>query len=234
MRLGTFITLGSPEVCEMLGNQLDFAVIDAEHGVILDHTIKSLLRTIPGRIVPWVRVKKPDMSGIALDLGAKAILVPQIRTMAELTTALDSFYYPPRGQRGWGPGRAARYGPDIMALIPNEKNNELWIQIETIEALSILDEIATREGITGLFVGPGDLSLAIGHPGEFDNPDLAKEIERIFNSCKKNGKKFGIFTGNPASVKMWEEKGADVVILGADSSFFAEGFANAMKTAGRE
>ncbi|MDA8144135.1 MAG: aldolase/citrate lyase family protein [Thermoplasmatales archaeon] len=233
MRIGTFITLGSAEICEMLGNKLDFAVIDAEHGVILDFTVKSLLRSIPGNVTPWIRVKKPDMVSTALDLGARAILVPQIRNMEELKEALDSFYYPPEGKRGWGPGRASRYGLDIMELIPKEKENELWIQIETAEALDIVDKIAGKEGIYGLFVGPGDLSLAIGHPGEFDNPELEKEIERIFNFCKGNSKKFGIFVGNAAKVKQWEEKGADVVILGADSSFFAEGFANAMKIAGR-
>lgn len=233
MRLGTFITLGSPEVCEMLGNQLDFAVIDAEHGVILDHTVKSLLRSLPAKIVPWVRVKKPDMASTALDLGARSILIPQIRDISGLTSAVESFYYPPKGQRGWGPGRASRYGLDIMELIPGEKENQLWIQIETREALEILDQIAETPGVTGLFVGPGDLSLAIGHPGEWDNPELGKAIDRIFTACKSSGKKFGIFVGNAANVKSWEERGADVVILGADSSFFAEGFAEAMKTAGR-
>lgn len=233
MKLGTFITLGSPEICEMLGNQLDFAVIDAEHGVILDHTVKSLLRSLPLEIVPWIRVKKPEMASTALDLGARAILVPQIRNMEELKNAVDSFYYPPKGQRGWGPGRASRYGLDIMELIPGEKGNELWIQIETIEALELVNDIANTAGVTGLFVGPGDLSLAIGHPGKWDNPDLGKAIDSIFASCKTNGKKFGIFVGNAAKVKEWEERGADVVILGADSSFFAEGLSSAMKIAGR-
>jgi len=217
----------------MLGDKLDFAVIDAEHGLILDHTIKSLLRSIPGNVTPWVRIKKPDMASTALDLGARAILMPQIRCMEEIKASLDSFYYPPGGKRGWGPGRAALYGLNMMDLIPKEKENELWIQIETLEALDLVEEIAGTDGVSGLFVGPGDLSLALGHPGEFGNPELAKAIEEIFDSTRNHHKKFGIFVGNAYKVKYWEEKGADVVILGSDSSFFAEGFANAMKIAGR-
>lgn len=234
MKIGTFLTLGSPEICEMLGNELDFAVIDAEHGVLMDNTLTLVLRTVPSKITPWVRVKRPELASLALDLGAKAILVPQVRTMDDLNTAVESFYYPPKGQRGWGPGRASRYGMDMMKIIDDEARNELWVQIETREALEMVEDIAAREEVTGLFVGPGDLSLALGHPGEWDNVELKNSTERIFEASKKHGRKFGIFTANPADIAIWESKGADLVIFGADSIFFLDGYRNLMKAAGRQ
>lgn len=234
MRIGTFLTIGSPEICEMLGDDLDFVVIDAEHGVLMDNKLISVMRAIPSGITTWVRVKRPELASLALDLGAKAVLVPQVRTMADLNSAVESFYYPPRGQRGWGPGRSSRYGMDLMKIIQEEAKNELWVQIETREALEMVEEIAAREEVTGLFVGPGDLSLALGHPGEWDNKELQSSTERIFEASKKNKKKFGIFTANPSQVEVWESKGADLVIFGADSIFFLEGYKNLMKAAGRQ
>ncbi len=234
MRIGTFLTLGSPEICEMLGDNLDFAVVDAEHGVLMDSTLTSILRTIPSGITPWVRVKRPELASLALDLGARAILIPQVRTMQDLNSAVESFYYPPKGQRGWGPGRASRFGIDMMKIIKDEAQNELWVQIETKEALEIVEDIAAREEVSGLFVGPGDLSLALGCPGEWDNEELKRSTERIFKASRENGKKFGIFTGNPAQVGIWEKKGADLVIFGADSIFFLEGYRTLMKAAGRQ
>ncbi|AKA48604.1 hypothetical protein IX51_05265 [uncultured archaeon] len=234
MKIGTFLTLGSPEICEMLGNEIDFAVIDAEHGVLMDNTLISVLRAIPSEITPWVRVKRPELASLALDLGAKAILIPQVRSMQDLNSAVESFYYPPKGQRGWGPGRVSRYGMDMMKIIQDEAINELWVQIETREALEMVEDIAAREEIDGLFVGPGDLSLALGHPGEWSNEELKSSTERIFEASRKNGKKFGIFTGNPAQVSFWDKKGADLVVFGADSIFFIEGYRNLMKEAGRQ
>lgn len=233
MRLGTFLSLGNPEICEMLGNGLDFVVIDSEHSVLMDRNLTNMLRALPSGIVPWVRVKRPDITGTALDLGARAILVPQIRSMDDVKAAVDSFLYPPRGKRGWGPGRSAKFGIEIMELLGREKENELWLQIETRESLDILDRIAETESVSGLFVGPGDLSLALGHPGEWSNPDLKKAIDRVFDTCRKNGKLFGIFVGDPGQVKQWEEKGADLVLMGADSMFFLQGYNEALKKAGR-
>lgn len=232
MRLGTFLILGSPEICEILDSRLDFAVIDTEHSVILDSRIRNLLQSLPQGITSWIRIKQPEQAGLAFDLGAKAVLVPQIRSIGDVKLAVDSSFYPPLGKRGWGPGRASKYGMRMMEILDEGKSNELWIQIETVESLQILEEIGKIEGVTGLFVGPGDLSLALGIPGEWNSRSLGSAIERVMAVCKNNGKKFGIFTADPEQVIAWKSRGADLVILGSDSTFFMDGLRNALDSAG--
>jgi 4-hydroxy-2-oxoheptanedioate aldolase len=121
-----------------------------------------------------------------------------------------------------------------MGPIKNEDQNELWLQIETHGALGILEEVASTDGVTGLFVGPGDLSLSLGRPGEWGNPALWESIEQVFQETKKHQKKFGIFVADPAQVKHWEQSGADVVVIGSDTLFLLQGYTDFLKKVGRQ
>ena len=118
-----------------------------------------------GRQPPWCGWQRlaPGRPQWALEGGAKGILFPRVRSVDEARQAVSFCRYPPEGQRGLGPGRASVYGTDIPGYAATANQEILtMIQIETLEAVDCLEEIAAIPGVDLLFIGPGDLSHALG------------------------------------------------------------------------
>lgn len=222
-RIATFLSLGSPAVTELISPHFSVAIVDAEHGPGLDGEIEHMLRAMSPRCTPWIRVFEPAQIGRALDLGAQGVLVPRIRSLSDVDSSISAFEFPPQGQRGWGPGRAARYGSLMSDLLARASQNELWLQIETLDALNCLPAIAERSGFHGLFVGPGDLSLAMGIPGEWNNPSLQETIQEIYQASVENNKKFAIFGLTTDTVQQWPYSVADLLVIGSDASWLLNG-----------
>jgi len=131
--------------------------------------------------------------------------------------------YPPEGRRGIGPGRATDFGLKIMEkrVDPN-KNTVVIIQIETREALENLDRILAIGFYDMVFIGPGDLSMNLGVFGEFSNPVLTGEIERIIKKSKEYKKKVGIFAGNVDMAIQWLKYGVDLVTINSELGLLAQ------------
>lgn len=220
-RVGTFISLGSPQVTEIITKVFPLIIVDAEHGLTMGADLEHLLRAVDRDCIPWIRVPHINDIGHALDYGARGILLPQIRSLADVTTAVQLSLYPPRGTRGWGPGRAALWGRHMDHLLEAERSNELWVQIETKEALTILPDVARCEGVHGLFLGPGDLSMALGIPGQWEHPLLQEIVQEIRQACEQSGKKFGMFL--PTMKNALASIDADLVIVGSDASWLWSG-----------
>jgi len=226
LRVGTFLSLGSPEAAAIVSSRLDLVLIDAEHGIGDEATLLAQLRAArcPHR---WIRVRQVADAPKALDLGAGGVVVPRIRAAAEVAELVRLCSYPPDGIRGLGPSATNLYGALMQEQLKDgARRGELWPQIETLEATDALPEIlALDPGPTGLFIGPGDLSAALGHPGELRHPEVIKTVERIVEGCNLAGCKFAIFCLDRVDAEQWMGLGASTVVVGSDASWMMEGAA---------
>jgi 4-hydroxy-2-oxoheptanedioate aldolase len=120
--------------------------------------------------------------------------------------------------------RATGFGQNFSAYREEAKDNIVGIvQIETIEVLDHLDDIAALEGVDVLFIGPADLSMAMGIFGQFDHPLFKEAISSTVNAAKKAGKATGILLFNPDDYTTYHEMGIRMIACGADATFVADG-----------
>ena len=202
--LGTFYELGGIAAAECLGIAgLDFMIVDTEHG---PYDVESALTAASRRdCAPLVRVKDVTRPSVLkmLDVGAKGLIVPDVRSAEEVRRLVEYAKYYPLGRRGFAPTLASGYGfdreaADVESYFALCNRETLLIpQCETAEALEHIEEIAAMEGVDGIFVGPYDLSVALGKPARMDNPELLAAIARVLAACKASGKLSMIFSGSP-------------------------------------
>jgi 2-dehydro-3-deoxyglucarate aldolase len=142
-----------------------------------------LIRTIDlCGVAPLVRLSSNDPVQIkrVMDAGAEGVIVPMVKTRAEIAAAVDAVHYPPHGSRGVGLARAQGYGTrfeEYRAWVAND--SVIIAQIEHIEAVRNLDAILSTPGVAGFIVGPYDLSGSLGIPGEFSHPEMLKALAEI-------------------------------------------------------
>ena len=133
--------------------------------------------------------------------------------------------YPPHGYRSFGPIRGLIYGGADYAVHANDEILKLAM-IETKESLEKLDEIMSTPGLDGVYIGPADLSLAIGEAPGFDRPENTKaysEILRILEHAKKNNIFAGVHNATPEYALKMIEKGFNFVTIGADQRAMSSG-----------
>lgn len=198
--LGAGITLAEPAIVEALAPLVDFVWIDMEHTHLDFRSVHAhLLAARAGRVAALVRVRSSDVAQIkpVLDFGAPGVIVPQIRSAAEARRVVANCRYAPQGERGYGPRRPADYGraggPQWMA----DMNRQLFVavQVENCAALAEVDEIAAIDGLDSLCLGPFDLSIALGRPGDIEHPEVRAALERIVRAARAAGKFIGTGMG---------------------------------------
>ena len=197
--LGAFLTWpveGHLELLSLAG--FDFAVLDTEHGYYNPESVERMVRAAEGAELPVVvRVPSctaPADAGRALDAGACGILFPRADGIAAVRSAVESVKYAPVGKRGLAGVRANRYGGvpfDHWVLEANE-GTTAFVQIETAGALNAACDIASEKWVDLLYVGPNDLSQALGVPGRYDDPRYVAAVERVAHVAGEHGKAAGI------------------------------------------
>lgn len=233
--IGTFFELGSSSVMECLSRSgLDYVIIDTEHGYAAEDSVAEYIRAAEnGGILPYVRIgdiRRPYVLRM-LDIGARGLIVPNIRSVDEVRELVSHAKFPPVGNRGYCPTRTSVWGADEWSkdvfsyMAECNRRSKLFPQCETKEALECIEEIVALEGVDGIFVGPCDLSISLGIPLQFDSPVLQAAIERVLKACKDAGKESIIFAGNVNDARKWLEKGFDSIAYSLDAAIFT----NAMK-----
>ncbi len=175
--IGAFSDLASPLGVELLGNAgLDWIVLDLEHGSATEADLLGLLHAVA--TTPAAAIVRPQSGerlriGRALDLGAAGIMIPQMQSADDVRVATSYLRYPPVGSRGValrtrGAGMGA-LGHGDLARVVNERVVGI-VQIESPNTAADADAIAALDEVDCLFVGPADLSHALGIPGQFDDP----------------------------------------------------------------
>ncbi|RVD58273.1 4-hydroxy-2-oxovalerate aldolase [Mesorhizobium sp. M2D.F.Ca.ET.185.01.1.1] len=228
--IGSFAAIPHPVAVEVMAQSgLDFLCIDWEHAQISRDMIEAMVRAADVHRVPaMVRVPghAPEAIQAALDSGAQGVLVPRVSTAAQAAFAVKASRYPPLGERGVGPGRAAGYGyriPEYLAAA-NERI-VVAVQVETAEGLTNIDAIATVDGVDLIFVGPGDLSVSIDAIGPAGADRLSEAIGTIIRATVRHGKTAGIFCASPQTVSRWASLGASFFVLASDTMFLGAGAA---------
>ena len=226
---GCWLNLGSPLTAEIVGQSgFDWVLIDLEHGAGSEKDVLAQLQALASTpTVAFVRVESGDAARISrvLDMGAAGIMCPKVNNAAEAKKVINGIHYPPFGNRGVAKMvRATAFGLNFDQYYKESKENILGIiQIETVEALNHLDEIAALEGVDVLFIGPADLSMELGIFGQFDNPIFLDAVKNIVQAAQNAGKATGILFFNPGDYKKYYDMGIRFIACGADATFVADG-----------
>jgi len=212
----------------------DSLTIDMQHGLVDYTNALPILQTISSTdATPLARVNwnEPGQIMKILDAGCYGVICPMVSNKQEAKKFVQACMYPPQGYRSFGPTRGLIYGGSDY---PDYANDEILklAMIETKESLEKLDEIMSTPGIDGIYVGPADLSLAIGEKPGFDKPENTKaysEILRILEHAKKNKIFAGIHNGTPEYAKKMIEKGFNFVSIASDLRFMTSGAKDAVE-----
>lgn len=200
---GTMIRLQRNPAIAMIAREagLDFLLYDCEHGSYTIENLHDLFLTGNAMGFPsFVRVPCLSREWISrvLDIGATGVLVPMTETPAQAAEIVRWAKYPPVGERGYGSGLAhTNYTTGRHTDIMQDKNETVIAiaQIESRLGVTNADAIAATAGIDVLLIGPNDLSISLGIPGELTNPVELEAIAEVAAACKKHGKSFGIHAG---------------------------------------
>jgi len=232
---GTFIGTPHPVMTEFIGHLgFDFVCIDSEHNAMHLETVQKMLQGLHATPT-YGMVRIPTLSYEyvtgALDIGADALLIPQIRTMDDIARLRDFSQYPPIGHRGCGPSRLWDYGDSIGQLASGDLNytTNIVVQLETVQALENIDEIVKSDFIDMFFIGPGDLSMDMGIFAQFSNPRLLDACAMLREKTAAAGKRLGVFAGNFEAAKGWFDKGYDMCIINSELALLGGAVRGGMK-----
>ncbi len=222
---GTFLGLASPvaaEICALAG--LDWLLLDLEHGAGGEEQVGPTVVAAGAYGVPvLVRVESLERIriGRVLDAGAAGIMVPRVENLSQVKEVIKHMSTPPYGDRGVATyNRSARWGRDLEFLNGPSKLACI-VQIETIEALESVGQIAALDEVDVLFIGPADLSFALGVPRDFKNTKFIEALNKVLAACKKNNKAAGILAFSPESAIEYREMGFNFIAVNSDSTFLA-------------
>ena len=230
--LGTFVAMGSPLAVESLRyTGLDYVIVDTEHTPAGIESAAAQIAAAQGAgLTALARANEISRTAILrlLDVGAQGVVVPCVETVEQIHELIQYAKFAPLGNRGYCPTRDGGWGyaahaaslPAYMEACNRE--TLLLPQCETAGCLEHIEEITAIEGVDGIFVGPFDLSIALGRPGEFDAPEVRSAIARVQAACRKNGKLSMIFTGDAASSRQRFAEGYDSVALSMDTLLYVE------------
>ena len=222
-QIGLWSHLCSPISIEILADcGYDWLLLDMEHSPNdVSEVLAQLQAMKGGTATPIVRPPWNDMVTFKrlLDIGVQNLLVPYIQTAEEARSAVSYTRYPPHGVRGYaGAPRASNYGRVKDYAHINAKELCLLLQVETLQGLENLEAIANVEGVDGVFIGPGDLSAALGHLCNPKHPEVLKVIDDAIARIKACGKAPGILTGDETLAKHYVAQGCLFVAVGADQN----------------
>jgi 4-hydroxy-2-oxoheptanedioate aldolase len=226
-QIGLWSHLCSNISTEILAHSgFDWLVLDMEHSPNeLPDVLAQLQAMAGGTASPVVRIPWNDDVTFKrlLDIGVQSFLVPYVQTAQEASQAVAATRYPPHGVRGFaGAPRASGYGriKDYAHRCADEVC--VLVQVETLEGLDNLEAIAAVEGVSGIFIGPGDLSAAMGHLSNPKHPDVLATIDMAIARIRACGKAPGILTGDEALAKHYLEQGCLFIAVGADQNLLRD------------
>ncbi|RJQ25917.1 2,4-dihydroxyhept-2-ene-1,7-dioic acid aldolase [Candidatus Parcubacteria bacterium] len=229
--LGTWMSMAHPSIAEILAMAgYDWVVIETEHTAIDVSEVLRLIIAIEQRgSIPLVRLawNDPIQAKAVLDSGAAGVLVPMVNSKADAELAVQMTKYPPLGFRGVGLARAQGYGENFDAYVQNANANTLLIvQIEHKDALANIEEILSVPGIDGTFIGPYDLSLSLGIPGQISHPEVLAAKRRVLDSTLAHGLIAGVHFVQPRTAaddcRQAVTEGYRFIALGTDILFLGD------------
>ncbi|MCC7418372.1 MAG: 2,4-dihydroxyhept-2-ene-1,7-dioic acid aldolase [Acidobacteria bacterium] len=225
------MSMAHVSIAEILASAgYEWVVVETEHTAIDNSEVLKLLIAIErAGAVGLVRLawNDPIQCKAVMDSGAAGVLVPMVNTREDAELAVKAIKYPPLGFRGVGLARAQAYGQEFGRYVARSNEDSLLIvQIEHIDAVRNVEEICAVPGIDGTFIGPYDLSMSMGIPGQLDHPELLKARARVLEATRAAGLAAGIHLVHPdraaADLPAAIAAGYRFIALGTDILFLGD------------
>jgi 4-hydroxy-2-oxoheptanedioate aldolase len=224
---GPFLKIPAATPVEIVGYAgFDFCVIDLEHSPYTIERAEDLVRAAQvAGVAPVIRAfdGQPSTLVHALDTGCEGVLVPHVQSRAEAERVVQGARFYPLGERGMDPhARAARFRsvPKEVYFAQANERTLVGAQVEGMEGVQNLDDIVDVEGIDLIFIGPYDLSQALGVPGQLDAPVVVEKIGQIVDVARARGKALGIYADNVEEARHWRDLGIQFVAVSIDVYIF--------------
>lgn len=230
--LGTCVTdCFNPEIVVAIqAAGLDFFFIDSEHARTSFDDVQSFVRVAKSTgVVPLVRVPQPEYFFLArmLDVGAMGIINPRTESIDEVRDIVSAMKFPPRGRRGYGL-RSIVTDLDFQGAAAEmesaNRESMVIIQMETQACVDAIEEIVAVEGVDATMIGPFDLSVSLGIPGDFEHPRFWSAFDRMVRACNQVGVAPGVHFGNTKMLRRARDHGARFLVCGTDMSVLLNGF----------
>ncbi len=220
---GVAVNSNAPRLAELAG-MLGFetAWIDVEHGTVGFVEVEALCMAIEaGGATPTVRIPDNQRHHVlrSVEAGGKIIVVPMINSAEDARKVVEHGKFPPLGHRGFNlRSRGLRYGlePPLRSFAEANERVHLIAQVETRDAVTNLDAICRVDGLSGVLVGPGDLSASLGKPGAFTDHELIACVEGVVRRARALGRHAGILVAPGPLLDAALKAGADLVFVGSD------------------
>ena len=221
--IGTFMTLPSPEIAEILAELgFDWLFVDMEHTTLDVGDVQRILHAVGDTCACVVRVPSSDEAWLkkVLDAGTNGVIIPHVNSADEVRYLVRTCLYPPDGSRSVGMSRAQKYGIRFNDYVKNANRSVAVIpQIEHREGVQNVEEIIKVPGIAAVFIGPYDLSSSMGKLGEIEDPQVKKSITLVKNACKREELPVGIFCLDTEGASSSIEQGFTLITVGMDILF---------------
>ncbi|KQR79360.1 aldolase/citrate lyase family protein [Rhizobium sp. Leaf341] len=227
-QLGFWVAMANPYAAEIVsGCGYDWLLIDGEHAPNDIPLLAAQVQALKGsqsHAIVRLPVGETWMIKQILDAGAQTIMIPMVETVEEAKRLVRAVRYPPQGVRGVGAalGRASSFNRVSDYLETAEQEICLIVQIESRAGLEMLDQIATVDGIDGLFIGPSDLAADMGRLGQPGHADVTDAIRDAFERIARAGKAAGIMTLSLDQARLYRDLGADFMAIGTDVTTLVE------------
>lgn len=227
-QIGLWCSIPDSGVVEMLaGTGYDWILIDTEHSpMTIEATLPMLQAAAAYPVSAIVRPAWNDPVALkkVLDCGAQTVLIPYVQSAEEAERAVAAMHYPPRGMRGVaGITRASRFGAVADYTARAGEEICLLVQVETVEALGRIEEIAAVPGVDGIFVGPSDLAASMGYPGQPSHPEVMAAVLDAVRRIGAAGLPAGFLSLDPAALEAVAEAGAVFIAVGVDTAILRRG-----------
>jgi 2-keto-3-deoxy-L-rhamnonate aldolase RhmA len=215
----------------------DFALVDMEHTPASFETVTETTRAVDaadGDTATIARAPWNDPVAIKriLDAGVQGVMVPMVESAEEAEAFVEATRYPPEGIRGVAGARAADYGLSLGEYVAEANERIVTIaQVETEAGLANVEEIAAVDGLDALFVGPADLSTALGIFGEYDHPEFDAAVETILETAHAEDVPVSTLAASGDQIEDWVDRGFDFLMAGIDASYVMAGAGRAKATA---
>lgn len=224
---GALVSLTDPCLCEIMGTVgYDYVWIDMEHTYISEKEVLCHLNAAKAAgTSAIIRLPQDDLTVTKkiLEMGPEGIIFPMVRSVEQVKELIATTLYPPLGNRGFGPMRAISYGALDAKEYVNKSSLELcrFIQIEHIDCVDALEELAELPYVDGFIFGPNDLSGSLDALGDVFGEATLTQIRKAIDVLNAKGKYIGLATGDtrPETIRFWSDMGIQMLTVGADWNF---------------
>jgi 4-hydroxy-2-oxoheptanedioate aldolase len=200
---------------------LDYVVVDLQHGGATEGDLPAITTAIKhagATPIARVRYAHPADIGRPLDLGCEGVIVPNVESAEQAAAVAGACRYPPVGYRSAG-GNLAFAHPLC------------FVMVESPNAIAELPATLGVEGVDGIYVGPRDLSYALGCELDPHEPVLRKELERVWAACAAAGKPAGVHASDGTTARLYLENGCRLITVAVDSVSVTRGAASELAVA---